>query len=238
MVLTFFRSSIQTVTEAYFRASGSAPSSFAIWLTNSSTYDASSVMLAVVQQVIKQEYGANPKAVVFDAPAWDAGQSRLEYPQEVANYSASGGQIAYDRFVVVANANATWTNREVLTIDDSANKLHFSLADAHGLVANDKVVVTADAGGTVPAALLNSGQPQILYVRNPVDTGSERSIQLSLTSGGSPIDFGSGTGPIRVRYANGELVAYESITGSPVADGGTLNVAVNLNFGNNGASLG
>jgi hypothetical protein len=238
MAITLFRSGIQSVTDLFFRGVGLAPSNFRVWLCNGSSFTDASDMLAVVQQVAAQQFGAGPKALSLSAPSWDAGQTRLEYPQVTCTWTASGGQIPYDRYVIVANANATNCNREVLAIDDSANKLTFDLATAHGLVADDVVVVTADVGGTVPSALLNAGQPRLLYVRNPVDTGSERSIQLALTAGGSPIDFGAGTGPIRVRYANGSIVAFDSISGGPIADGGTLNVNINLNFGNSGVNLG
>jgi len=73
---------------------------------------------------------------------------------------------------------------------------------------------------------------QILYVVNPIDTTSERSIQLSLTSGGSAIAFSAGTLPIRVRYANGSLVGFETFSATTtVANGGTQPITLNLNWG-------
>lgn len=237
-----FRAYVARITELYWRGQGSVPdaSKFYIMLTNSSTFTDTATMLEVVKEEVAAS-AANAYTRKQYAPAvgaWDAAQSRYELPLTTGIFTAgASGSIQYDRAVIIRDGTAT-ANRAVQTIDASNNKLIFSLSDgAHGIANNDRVVVTADAGGTVPPELLNSGSPRYLYARNVIDTGSERSLQLSLTSGGSVIDFSAGSGTIRVRWANGEPEVYDVYTSRTIAAGGTDNVSFANNFGGSSADV-
>lgn len=242
MAWSLFRAAAARIWEHQWRGQGTMPdaSKFYILLTNSSTWDDTATMLEVVQQEVAAS-AANAYSRKQYAPAvgaWDASQSRYELPLTTGIFTAgASGSIQYDRAVIIRDGQAT-ANRAVSTIDATNNKLIFSLSDgAHGLVAGDRVVVTADAGGAVPSELLNSGSPRYLYVKSPIDTSSERSIQLSLTSGGATIDFSAGSGTIRVRWANGEPEIYDSYGSRTIAANGTDNISFANNFGGSSADV-
>lgn len=214
-------------------------------LTNASTYTATSTMLDVIQQqcpcVGTTGYVEQP--LTWSTSTYDAIQNRAESSAS-ATFSPTGTGVPFDRFVIVADRPYVEAlgirklgNRLVDSINTTTNRLHFPLANAIDLPANTLVTVTADPGGTVPPELLNAGNPQLLYVVNPVDTGSERSIQLSLTSGGAAIDFSAGTLPIRVRYAGGRLVEYDSTGPVTINDGMSYSVTVNDSYADGSASV-
>ncbi len=224
MAFTHFPSAIVAAQNAHYSGLTGAY----LILTASSDYDAATGTMAdVIRREVAQVNGYQRVALSYSNAVWDAVQLRSEAPQIAINQTAVGGIIQFDRLALIYGASAT-ANRSVLLIDATANKLNFALATAHGLVANDKVMITADATGTVPPEL----PLQILFVVNPIDTSSERSIQLSLTSGGAAIDFSAGTLPIRVRYANGFLEGFEAFSSTTtIADGGTQPITLNLNWG-------
>lgn len=214
-------------------------------LTNASTYTAASTMLDVIVQqcpcVGTSGYADQP--LTWSTSTFDAIQNRAE-SSATATFSPTGTSVPFDRFVVMADRPYSEAlgirklgNRLVDSINATTNRLHFALADAIDLPANTLVTVTADAGGTVPPELLSAGNPQLLYVVNPVDTGSERSIQLSLTSGGAAIDFSAGTLPIRVRYAGGRLVEYDDPGATTINDGASYSVTVNDNYSDGSANV-
>lgn len=204
-----------------------------IILTNGGSFTKTSTILDFIVAELLQQYGYTRQTYAPTVGTYDAGNYRQPLNAVDLSYPASGGDIVYTGLAILSNGSAT-ANRSVSSADATANKLNFDLATAHGLAANDKVVVTARSGGTVPAELLNSGNPQILYVKSPVDTGSERSIQLSLTPGGAAIDFSAATLPIDVRYANGNIDYWEPFDGSTVtiAANDIRTIRVRLNFGN------
>ena len=225
MAFTHFPSAIVDAQNAYYSGLTGAY----LILTSSSDYDATpaTTMASVINREVAQANGYQRIALSYSTAVWDAAQLRSEAPQISISQTAAGGIIQFDRMALIKGASAT-ASRSVLTFDATANKINFALATAHGLVATDKVMVTADATGTVPSEL----PLQLLFVVNPIDTPSERSIQLSLTSGGSAIDFSAGTLPIRVRYANGSLVGFETFSSTTtIASGGTQPITLNLNWG-------
>ncbi|MBL1178660.1 hypothetical protein [Pantanalinema sp. GBBB05] len=67
----------------------------------------------------------------------------------------------------------------VTTINDASDRLEFD--SDPGLVDGDKVVITADIGGSVPSELLDSGNPRLLFVVGSGNSGGTWWIQLALT---------------------------------------------------------
>lgn len=184
-------------------------------------------MANVINRETPQTNGYQRVAFAPPTAVWNAVKLRSESAQVSITQTAAGGIIQFDRMALIKGASAT-ASRSVLSIDTTANKLNFALTTAHGLIATDKVMVTADVTGVVPSSL----PLQILFVINPIDTTSERSIQLSLTSGGSAIALSAGILPIRVRYANGSLVGFETFNATTtVANGGSQPITLNLNWG-------
>ena len=225
MTFTHFPSAIVDAQNAYYSGLTGAY----LILTSSSDYDAtpSTTMASVINRETPQTNGYQRIAFSPPTAVWNTVKLRSEAAQVSITQTAAGGIIQFDRMALIKGASAT-ASRSVLLIDATAHKLNFVLATPHGLLANDRVMVTADATGTVSPEL----PLQILYVVNPIDTTSERSIQLSLTSGGTAIAFSAGTLPIRVRYANGSLVGFETFSATTtVANGGTQPITLNLNWG-------
>lgn len=210
-------------------------------LTNASTFTRTASLLAVIQEMLTDANGYTEQNWNPGAASWDAIQNRSEMSSNVA-WSFTG-TVTFDRYVLLSDRPFVENlgirkkgSRVVDTIDAAGNKLTFGLTDPIDLPADTPVTVTADAGGTVPAELLDGGNPRLLYVRNPVDTVSERSIQLALTAGGSPIDFGSGTGPIRVRYAGGKLRWY-GVFDTPQTVAGSFTIVLPDNYGDGNADV-
>ena len=225
MTFTHFPSAIVDAQNAYYSGLTGAY----LILTSASDYDAtpSTTMASVINRETPQTNGYQRVAFSSPTAVWNTVKLRSEAPQVSITQTAAGGIIQFDRMALIKGASAT-ASRSVTSIDTTANKLNFALTTAHGLIATDKVMVTADATGVVPSSL----PLQILFVINPIDTTSERSIQLSLTSGGSAIALSAGILPIRVRYANGSLVGFETFSATTtVANGGTQPITLNLNWG-------
>ena len=225
MAFTHFPSAIVDAQNAYYSGLTGAY----LILTSASDYDATptTTMASVINRETPQTNGYQRVAFVPPTAVWNAVKLRSEAGQVSITQTAAGGIIQFDRMALIKGASAT-ASRSVLSIDTTANKLNFALTTAHGLIATDKVMVTADPTGVVPSSL----PLQILFVINPIDTTSERSIQLSLTSGGSAIALSSGILPIRVRYANGSLVGFETFNATTtVASGGSQPITLNLNWG-------
>ena len=225
MAFTHFPSAIVDAQNAYYSGLTGAY----LILTSASDYDATTTttMASVINRETPQTNGYQRVAFAPPTAVWNAVKLRSESAQVSITQTAAGGIIQFDRMALIKGASAT-ASRSVLSIDTTANKLNFALTTAHGLIATDKVMVTADVTGVVPSSL----PLQILFVINPIDTTSERSIQLSLTSGGSAIALSAGILPIRVRYANGSLVGFETFNATTtVASGGSQPITLNLNWG-------
>lgn len=198
-------------------------------LTNGITINASTSMLEVITAELPQAFGYARAAYNPGASAYDSGQDREELSLVNCAFAANGAALQYDHAVLVSGASAT-ASVLVTAINDASDRLEF---DADPELANgDKVVLTADMGGTVPAALLDgSSDPQILYVVNSGDDGSTWWIQLALTSGGSAITFTGGALPVRVRFANGVVRMSQGYGSTTIQDGLNETIQVAVNFG-------
>lgn len=196
-------------------------------------------LLDLIRYEAPQANGYTRRTYTPAASAFDAGQNRAEVPSTDFTFTAAGGTIPFNYIVILSNITTTLANRATVSIDAANSKLNFDLTTAHSFAANDRVTVTADPGGTVPAALLDgSSNPQLLFVRNQIDTSGERSIQLSLTSGGTPITFTGGSGTLRVRTvptgAQWDFYDYQGpqvFGSSSIANGDLRTFRVALNFG-------
>lgn len=222
------------VAEAYRGATPLDVDSKYILLTNGTVLTDNSSMLAIVVAELAQANGYQRVAYGPGAGSYDSGQSRQELPGTNAPFTADGGALQYDTAVIISGAGAT-ANKLVTTINDASNRLEFN--SDPGLVDGDKVVITADIGGSVPGELLDSGNPRLLFVVGSGNSEGLWWIQLATTEGGTAIVFSAGLTPIRVRYANGRfdwLSFYDSTT---IADGTTDTLQIALNWGSGTADV-
>lgn len=202
-------------------------------------------LLDLIRHETPQANGYTRRTYTPTASAFDAGQNRAEVPSTDFTFTASGGAIPFNYIVILSNTTVALANRATTSIDAANSKVNFDLATSHGFAANDRVTVTADAGGTVPAALLDgSSNPQLLFIRNSVDTSGERSVQFSLTSGGAAITFTGGSGTLRVRTvpnsAQWDFIDYQGpqvFGSSSIANGDLRTFRVALNFGDGAADV-
>jgi hypothetical protein len=192
-------------------------------------------MLDIISAELAQTNGYQRAAYSPGASSFDSGQNRQELPGTNAAFTADGGALQYDTAVIISGASAT-ASRLVTTINDSSDRLEF--AANPGLNDGDRVVITADIGGSVPSALLDgSSNPQLLYVVGSGDDGVTWWIQLALTEGGTAITFSGGATPLRVRYANGKFDWYNTYGLTTIPDGTTDTLQVALNWGNGTADV-
>lgn len=201
-------------------------------LTDSSTFGTDPTMLDVIQQELIQSDSYTRQPYVLGSATFDTVQSRAEFPtvDVLLTNPPTGVTISYDRVVLLSGASAT-ANVPVDSVDATANTITF--ASDPGLSNGDKVILTPGMGGVVPPELLNSGSPTILYVVN--DTGT--TIQLALTSGGSPIDFSAATLPIDCRFANGYVEAIENTGSLQLLPGNSRTYRIALNLGTSTADV-
>lgn len=202
-------------------------------LTNSSSFTDSSSLLSVISQEVSETNGYSRPTYNPSTGSYDSGQTRYEMPTTTISFTASGGSIQFDRIAFIGTSKS-YANRAVSNINTGSSRLEF--AAAHPFSNGDKVTVTADAGGTVPSALLSGGNPTTLYV-----VGSSNAnpyyIQLASTVGGSAISFTGGTNTIRVRSIDGVMGFYCTIGSTTIADGQTYNFNTAFNVGGNGVDV-
>lgn len=160
--------------------------------------------------------------------AYDSGQSRYELPPTSCSFSATGSSYDFTAAVLLSNASAN-SSKSITAVDATANTL---TCPAHGLAVNDKVLITADAGGALPGGISGT----TIYFVKTVTTDT---ITLSTTQGGATLDITStGTLPLRLRYANGEVELYESYGSAiTIPASGTQVINVAINFGGSSADV-
>lgn len=174
--------------------------------------DTATILDVIVSEVVNANVGRIDITPSADA-TWNSSKIRAQIDFPVANFSIpSGGTDASYRAIVRCWGIGANPPRLVTSIDAANNKLFFLNSVAHQISNNEPLAIVARAGGTVPAELLSSGNPRIVYAVNQVSTlNVEQSIQVSLTPSGTPIDFSGGSGNIDVRSlgtaANGLGVA-------------------------------
>ncbi|MBL1176806.1 hypothetical protein [Pantanalinema sp. GBBB05] len=222
------------VAEAYRGATPLDVDNKYVLLTNGTVLTDNSSMLAIVTAELAQANGYQRVAYSPSASSYDSGQSRQELPGTNAAFNASGGALQYDTAIVISSASAT-ANKLVTTINDASDRLEFD--SDPGLVDGDKVVITADIGGSVPSELLDSGNPRLLFVVGSGNSGGTWWIQLALTEGGTAIVFSGGSTPIRVRYANGRFDWLNIYGSTTIADGTTDTLQIALNWGSGTADV-
>lgn len=205
-------------------------------LTNDSSYTDASPKAEIVAAEINPQFGYTRQPVTITTEVYDSGQARVELQRFEADFTATGGTIQYDRAVLVSGAGNALSNAPTNGIDASANRLSFAASNAFTSAGIIQVTVTADGGGGVPSELLDSGNPRLLYIVNPVNSGTF-TIQLALTNGGSAIDFSGGSGTLRVRNCDFKMDFYEPYGASEINDGATQTIEIGLNVGNNAANV-
>lgn len=195
-----------------------------IILTNGATISDNSTMLDIISAEVAPGFGYARVAYSPSASSFDAGQSRQELPVADAEFIASGGSIQYDYGVILSGAGAN-ASASVSNINTGATRLEFS--SNPNFSNGDRVVITADAGGTVPTAL----DAALLYVVGAGSSGGTYWIQCASTEGGSALSVNGGSTPIRARHGNGKFDFYQSYGSTTLADGQSDTLKIRVNFG-------
>lgn len=194
---------------------------FHLLLTSGSTFTKASGLADIVTQELAEANNYTRQAYVPSTGAYDDIQERYELPGVATTFSAQGGFLQYDRIALISggssNANKTFT------ADPATNRL---TATNHGLANGDKVILTADAGGNLPAGA-NSAQ---LYYAVPVDADTvELYADANFTTS---VTFASaGNGTLRLRYANGNVELYGELGSTTIADGQSQTIVIHWNHG-------
>lgn len=193
------------------------PAKFRLILCNSSDFDRSSTMAAILKRELlisaspgyaRQQY--NPA----DA-AWDGANQRAALPQLTLTFSATTSGYQYDAIVLLADAHAK-ANQTVESI--ASNTI---TQTAHGLSDGDKVLFTST--GTLDAGMTAD---TIYFVRD----STTDVYKIAATLGGAAIALGgSWTGTMSCRYANGEPEIFElQSPAATIPAGGSYDAIINL----------
>ncbi len=135
--------------------------------------------------------------VTYDSGDGKTKIAAVQYPQAIP----SGQTWAFRSTCWIRNAR-TWANRVVSGINTSTDVL--TLTGTMPAVG-DQVIVTVDAGGTMPGGPTNDST--IYEVFNV----SGQTCQLRAVGGGATVDFTSaGAGTIRLRSVDGQFVLFRS----------------------------
>ncbi|MBD1878382.1 hypothetical protein [Coleofasciculus sp. FACHB-T130] len=201
-------------------------------LCNGASWGSSASKLDVLLSEINQEYGYSRytwSPVAADI-TFDAIDKRVEIAEATWSQTATGGAIQWNGVAILANADAV-ANRLITSINAATSTFTLS---AHGRVNGDQLIITADPNGTLAGGLPTT--PAIVYVVE----ATTNTFKASLTLGGSPITLtNAGIAPMRVRYANGEIVAgYRDTTSSLIPSGATRQFNWNFSHFNSAAAVG
>jgi hypothetical protein len=141
---------------------------------------------------------------------WDEALSAYKTNETSFTKTIPAGQTwDYQWALYLRNATA-WANRSISSVDTTANTITFA-ANSATFATGDRVVITADTGGTLPGGLTqdpgSTRASVIMELLSPTGTTTITS-QLRPLGGGSAIDLTSvGSGSLRVRSAAGQLYA-------------------------------
>ncbi|MEW5857371.1 MAG: hypothetical protein AB1861_08320 [Cyanobacteriota bacterium] len=200
-------------------------------LCNAAAWGSSASKLDVLLSEINQEYGYSrfswsPAAADI---TFDAIEKRVEVSQATWSQTATGS-IQWNGVALMANADAV-ANRVITSVNAATSTFTLS---AHGRVNGDQIIITADPNGTLAGGLPVT--PAILYVIG----ATTNTFQVSLTLGGSAITLtNAGIAPMRVRYANGEIIAgYRDTTSSLIPSGATRQFNWDFSHSNSVAAVG
>jgi hypothetical protein len=191
-----------------------------LMLCNSATWGRAAGMADILATELAQINGYTRSSVALSTSTYNTGNQRAEVPQANFSFAASGSALSWNALVGILGGSAT-ANKVITAVDAGTDT--FTCAN-HGLSADDLIMVTVDAGGTIPAGV----SATTLYY---AVVASSNTFQLSTTSGGGSIVnvTSAGSGTIRLRYGNGRLVGFYSAGSTQqIPDGGQLNVPTNI----------
>lgn len=195
-------------------------------LTINSTYNAASAASAAFTQEIAAQY--TRPTVTYGADSFNTGTSRNERQASFA-VTAGADAIQYDGVALMVGADAI-SSYSVTSADNTTQRLTFG--SAHGRTDGDKIIITADSTGTLPAGMPTG----ILYAKVISSTVIETYTNSGLTT--LTTWSTNGTLPFRMRNANGDMDYYGNESGViTIATGATRTFTVNLNTAGNGISV-
>lgn len=135
--------------------------------------------------------------VTYDAGDGKTKIAQVQYPQAIPN-----GQTWAHRSTCWIRNMRTWANRVVSGINTSTDVLTLTGTMP---ALNDQVIVTVDAGGSLPTGIANDST--IYEVFNI----SGQTCQLRAVGGGATVDFSTaGAGTIRLRSVDGQPIGFRS----------------------------
>jgi hypothetical protein len=139
-------------------------------------------------------YSRQTNTPVGDA-TYNPTTKEAEITMASASITASGGNITYSGYAILRSGSVATANKTA-TATNASDQITVT---AHGLTAGDRVMLTADTGGTLPAGI----EALTFYYASIVNTNT---IQLyeeeALTTLRTFSTDGSGT--LRLRYCQGE----------------------------------
>ena len=223
-----FNSVLSNLVQVYFLGEA-PPSTFRLILCKDAAWDAGATMAQIIASEVAQTNGYSAPALTGGSEAYDSVQARSELAYPALSFTAAGGAIEYDDAVVLADAPST-RSRTIDAVDAAADRLTVS---GHGLANDDKVMITADTGATLPTGLSGTA----IYYAKAIDANLiELYQEEALTTKVTWPDTGSGS--LRLRYANGSPVLYRRFDSTQaIADGATTPFEIYINLGGASADV-
>jgi hypothetical protein len=170
------------------------------WIVNAS---ADTVQLATTiggSAIAIFSTGSGSFALKVGARNYSDANNRVELDNERFTFVASGGQIAHQGFFTLWGAAAN-ANIVISTINATSDQI--TTSSAHVLATGDAVMITADVG-TQPAGTSGTTIYYARVISSTVVTLHPTAID-SVNNSNTINIADSGTGTIRLRYANGAI---------------------------------
>lgn len=126
--------------------------------------------------------------------------------REYASTITGGAVLPIQWTATLFNATSTWSSAVISTVNATADTIAYPTPAGVTPANGDRVIVTADAGGALPAGLSATTIYTLQSVSNSAGTTTAK---LRAVGAGADTDITStGTNPLRVRNASGELDSY------------------------------
>ena len=128
-------------------------------------------------------------------PAFDATDNRTEVAEQTFVATIAAGQTWTYRWTAGIRNAAAWANRQITAVDATANTISWA-ANSGTFATGQRVIVTADAGGTLPGGVTALQ----IYTLQGVTGTTTITTSLRAIGSGTNLDLTSvGSGTLRVR---------------------------------------
>lgn len=176
-------------------------------LGNSTIDDTNTFAEFIANEITTTGYSRCLCTLVAPTPTFNATSFQWETEfQEFTQTISGGATLSMKWIATLVNATHTWSAATIGTVSTGASTIAYPTPAGVTPANDDRVIVTVDAGGTLPGGVSSSAIYQLKSVSNVSGTTTAKIRALGSGTDLSITTTGSGT--IRVRNASGEIGSY------------------------------